>query len=47
MSEADLTANTKKLVVKVENKLVHRIKMGKVFQLSYSDGLGQTMGVLN
>ena len=31
MSEADLTASTKKLAVKVESKLVHRIRMGKAF----------------
>ena len=32
MSEADLTASAKKLAVKVESKLVHRIRMGKAFQ---------------
>ena len=32
MSEADLTASTKKLAVKVESKLVHRIRMSKAFQ---------------
>ena len=32
MSEADLTASTKKLAVKMKSKLVHRIWMGKTFQ---------------
>ena len=32
MSEVDLTASAKKLAVKVESKLVHRIRMGKAFQ---------------
>ena len=32
MTEVDLTASAKKLAVKVESKLVHRIRMGKAFQ---------------
>merc|ERR1711888_562261 len=32
MTEADLTASAKKLAVKVESKLVHRIRIGKEFQ---------------
>ena len=32
MSEAELTASIKKLAVKVESKLLHRIKMGQAKQ---------------
>ena len=32
MSEVDLLASAKKLAVKVESKLVHRIRMGRAFQ---------------
>merc|ERR1711895_328282 len=32
MSEVDLTASANKLAVKMESKLVHRIRMGKAFQ---------------